>query len=337
MIDLDTFDYTDTDSFARLLRNGLESNIDKYDYTSIYGYIYLIVLPDHRYYVGQKKYTPDKSMDYDGSSKHLNNIIHKLTGFKSKNFPKPVAESECIQKIILDYALDQTELNSLEIFYIMRAKELESYDNQCLNIHCGGTAVEDRPHTSCFKLNAMAVERAKETKRRKRELGLYNVSDETRKKMSDSLKRARKEKPVWNKGLTAETDERVRQQYFHTDRSYLKTDEFKKNRSRASTGAMWYNNGIVNKRFKNEFDVPDGFYPGMLGKEIDTSERACIHVRSGKIFASIKDASAFYNCTEHSIIKSCHDKSYVSSRDRVFLGRFEFIDSINSEVDYEQE
>lgn len=202
---------------------------------------------------------------------------------------------------------------------------LESFDNQCLNIHCGGTEPEYRK-PGHFVQSRESIEKARETKRHKRELGLYVVSEETRMKMSKSIKEARKKKPVWNKGLTADTDERVKKQADHSDRSYLKTDEFKRKRSKASTGAMWYNNGVVNRRFKNECDVPDGFYPGMLGKEIDKSERACIHVRSGKMFATIKDASEFYNCTEHSIIKSCCNKSYVSSRDRVFLGRFEFID-----------
>lgn len=118
MIDFDTFDYADIVNFANLLKCDRESNINKYDYESIYGYIYLIVLPDSRYYVGQKKYTPDKSKDYYGSGKHLNNIIKKLTGFRSRNFPSVIADQECVQKIVLDYALDQSELNFLEIFYI---------------------------------------------------------------------------------------------------------------------------------------------------------------------------------------------------------------------------
>lgn len=325
MIDFDTFDYTDIKAFANILRGKRESNLDKYDYTSIYGYIYLIVLPDQRYYVGQKKYTPDMSKDYYGSSKHLNNIIKKLSGFRSKNFPSSVADQLGIKKFILDYALDQNELNFLEIFYIERAKMLESFDNQCLNIHGGGTEPECRKSGN-FVQSRESIEKARETKRRKRELGLYVVSEETRMKMSKSIKETLKKKPVWNKGLTADTDERIRKQVDHSDRSYLKTDEFKRKRSKASTGAMWYNNGVVNRRFKDSNAVPDGFYPGMLGKELDNCNRACIHVKSGKKFASIRDAAIFYNATEHSIIRSCSTHSYVNSRDRVFLGRFEFAD-----------
>lgn len=334
MIDFDTFDYTDIEAFANILRGKRESNLDKYDYMSIYGYIYLIVLPDQRYYVGQKKYTPDISKDYYGSSKHLNNIIKKISGFRSKNFPSSVADQLGIQKFILDYALDQNELNFLEIFYIERAKMLESFDNQCLNIHGGGTEPEFRKSGHSVP-SRESIEKARETKRRKRELGLYVVSKETRMKMSKSMKETLKKKSVWNKGLTADTDERVRKQVDSSDRSYLKTDEFKRKRSKVSTGAMWYNNGIVNRRFKDRSAVPEGFYPGMIGKDTDKCNKACIHVKSGKKFASIRDAAIFYNATEHSIIKSCCQKSYVSNRDGVSLGRFEFIDSINNEVDYE--
>lgn len=99
MIDLTTFDYTDVSRFSMLLRGNKESNLNKYDYASIYGYIYIIVLPDHRYYVGQKKYTPDKSESYYGSSKHLNNIINKLTGFSSKKFSKRNCRTRRYSKI----------------------------------------------------------------------------------------------------------------------------------------------------------------------------------------------------------------------------------------------
>lgn len=332
MIDFDTFDYTDIKAFAEILRGKRESNLDKYDYISIYGYIYLIVLPDQRYYVGQKKYTPDKSESYYGSSKHLNNIINKLTGFSSKNFPKEIAEQEGIQKFVLDYALDQNELNFLEIFYIERAKMLESFDDQCLNIHDGGNEPEFRK-SGHFVQSRESIEKAQETKRRKRELGLYVVSEETRMKMSNSMKETLKKKSVWNKGLTAKSDERVRKQYYNVDRSYLKTEEFKKKKSEASRGAMWYTNGIVNRRFKNINDVPDGFYPGMLGKETDASNKPCRNTKYGKEFSSVRMASLFYNCTEHSIIKSCLDGSYVSSKDKLSLGRFEFIDNKVIEVD----
>lgn len=69
---------------------------------------------------------------------------------------------------------------------------------------------------------------------------LHKVSEETKKKISESLKG----KPSWNKGKRH-------------------TEETRKKIGAASIGKHWYNNGKEN-RFC--FECPDGFMPGMLKK-----------------------------------------------------------------------
>ena len=170
-----------------------ETNIDKYDYSMIYGYIYIIILPDTRYYIGQKKYHPDKSPRYYGSGSHLNNIIIKMTGFRSKDLNVDVADANGICKFVIDYAIDQDELNYLERVYIERGKLFEEFDGQCLNIHDGcGHGYYTAPGK--FKITEESIKKTKETKRIRRERGLYRLSEETLKKRSEGIKAAIRKK-----------------------------------------------------------------------------------------------------------------------------------------------
>lgn len=321
----ENIDYTDIKLFANYITNNNETNIDMYDYCMIYGYIYLIVLPDTRYYIGQKKYHPNKSKKYYGSGNHIRNIIKKETSFNSNNLPKQVAELNCIQKQILDVAFDQDELDFLERYYIKRARLFESFDNQCLNIHDGGSGSYYKPPGK-FILNENSIKKALETKRKRAAMGLYKISDETRMKRSIGIKKALQVKPIWNKGLTKETDERVRKMSDNVDRSYLTNPEYRNKISKATKGLLWFNNGKINIRIKDTNNIPEGFIPGMLGKKNNNSVcRRCMHIKTKRIFESIEEAANFYNCTVHSILKSCENNNHVSSRSGKYIGRFTYI------------
>lgn len=256
----------DIDKFIKNLYFNRQSNLYKYDNTMIYGYIYLVYLPDERYYIGQKKYIPENSINYYGSGKHINNIINKLTGFNSNKLPYKIAEDYCIKKYIIDYAIDQSELDFLERLYISNGKDLETFENQCLNMHPGGQSSYYNPPGK-FKLTPESIEKAKQTKKRKRELGLYTITNETKQKMSEGIKKARKIKPVWNKGLTKDSDNRIKNLIDNRDQSYRSNIEYKEKISKVSKNTTWYNNGKKSIRLHEDDEIPEGFVKGMVKKK----------------------------------------------------------------------
>ena len=158
------------------LRKYRKSNIDRYDINNIFGYIYLTILPNTQYYVGQKKNLPSMSENYYGSGKILNNWFNKHLNVNSNNCPKELADINGVIKIILDYAIDRDELNFLESEYIRYAKDIAEFNKQCLNIRSGD-------YISDF------IEASEEGKKRFKE------------KMRGRI--------PWNKGLTRETSDIV--------------------------------------------------------------------------------------------------------------------------------
>lgn len=83
--------------------------------------------------------------------------------------------------------------------------------------------------------------------------GVQHLSEETKKKMSES----KKGKPTWNKGLktgplSEETKDKISKAHKNKKRNYY---------SRGNKGMHWYNNGIVQMQ---SFECPEGFVKGRL-------------------------------------------------------------------------
>lgn len=229
-----------------------------------YGYVYKTILPDGRFYIGQKK--SDHIVDhYYGSGKIIDNWFRKYTGEPSFNCPKCISDQYCIQREVLGYAIDCVTLNAMEIAYITDAKVYDC-DHECLNIHGGGrydvqhVAQEDvnRKISEALKgkrMSAHAVAKAQATKRKRRK----PISEETRQRMSSGIKRSFDKRVIWNKGLTKDIDERLIRQY-DLNRPPV-SEQTRSALSEATRGTQWYNNGLVNVR---RTECPDGFAPGML-------------------------------------------------------------------------
>lgn len=243
--------------------NLYKNNLNTYDLQSIHGYIYKITLPDGRVYIGQKKGNHIIET-YWGSSKHVDNWFKKNIGFPSKNCPNELAEMHGVTREILDYALTRLELNLLEMFYIDEFKYI--YGEDCLNIHPGGIEPVIKNENSKFILSEESRRKARETKRMKAEMGMYKISDETKRKMSDGIKKARKLKPVWNKGLTKDSDNRVKELYENRKLSENGRKKLQENGRRTSK-SMWYNNGHTQIRVFDGEMPPSGFVRGMLKRK----------------------------------------------------------------------
>lgn len=320
-----------------IIYSDMNTNINKYSDEEVFGYIYIIIMPDDRYYIGQKRHHPKDTQTYYGSGTHLKNLINKLTGFPSRNLPVPIANKFGIHKYILDYAKNQDELNLLERYYIKLSKNYEYTTCGCLNIHSGGGYPFYRPPGK-FILKEDSIKKAMATKKMKRELGITVTTEETRKKMSIGIKEALKKKPIWNKGLTKDSDDRVRLICENADRSFMKTEKYKQTISKVSKGSKWYNNGIINIRLFDDEEIPNGFVSGMIGKPTEKKDvsRRCFNVEDGNYFNTIDDASKFYNCTNNSIIASCEKSAtksnpkesfaYVNNRYGKYVGRFIYLD-----------
>lgn len=261
---------------------------DWYDCQNIYGYIYKTILPDCRTYIGQKKGYPIVEK-YFGSSEHLNNWFLKNIGFKSSNCPLEAAEDKGVIRIILAYAIDQEELNSLEKFFIKKEKE-ESEKNFCLNITDGGNGTEYKELSEEGRKKSIEAlldpenrNKGLETKKKKRELGLSSCSAETLKKRSEGIKKALKEKPIWNKGLNKETDPRIVKMFKWRELNKEYAHLVSKKANEASVekikGTKWWNNGEIQVRAK---ECPEGFVHGMLDwkkdKKITFSEEHKKHL-----------------------------------------------------------
>ena len=252
---------------------------DYYDYTSIYGYIYLTRLPDLRFYIGQKKGKPIVE-NYYGSNKHLDNWFMKHIGAHSNRCPKALADAACVERIILDYALDQDELDWLEIHYIAEYKDRDIY-NECFNIHPGGQSSYFKPKGK-FKLTQEQKEKAIKTKAERRAMGLYKVTEETRLKMSIGIKKAKQLKPSWNKGLTKETSPIIANAVKNRKPPKI-TEETRKGHSKATKGKLWWNNGIEQVR---AYECPEGWQRGMLDwkgdKKIEFSDEHRAHLSESR-------------------------------------------------------
>ena len=237
----------------------MSNNFDKYDFQSIYGYIYKTTLPDGRVYIGQKKGWPMVETYY-GSGKHLDNWFLKYLGYHSKNCPSHIAEHEGVQRECLDCALDAVELNLLERFYISLL--MDTHDSsEYLNMHAGGNNKDIKYDKGYFTEEARL--KGLEVRRQRAKEGLYVITDEVREKRSKGIKKALQRKPIWNKGLTKDTDDRVANLYKNR-RKHVYTEEELHNISKITKDTFWWNNGIIQVRCKI---CPKGFERGMLKRK----------------------------------------------------------------------
>lgn len=81
--------------------------------------------------------------------------------------------------------------------------------------------------------------------------------------MSQGIRRARQKKPIWNKGLTRESDSRVDNFYKNRKLSDMGRDKLREN-DRKTKNTCWYNNGSKQIRLCINETPPEGFVPGML-------------------------------------------------------------------------
>lgn len=241
----------------------LSNNKDTYLLSDCYGYIYLTILPDERFYIGQKKGN-SIAPNYFGSGIHLNNWFKKNFDFPSRNCPFEYAEDRGVHRVILDYALTLPELNYLERYYIRVLRERFGFD-QCLNAHAGGSELPDKKSGSIFTPEQRV--RGVEVKRRKAALGLYSPSEETRRRRSEGIKRSRKVKPSWNKGLTKETDERIRQMIERKTPLMEEERQRRSQRGKLHRDSQWFNNRVTQVRIFKGKEPPEGFQRGMLKRK----------------------------------------------------------------------
>lgn len=139
-----------------------------------YGYIYKISIPTSkgiRFYIG-KRVAPVLKPAYWGSGIKIQRWVKKHTNnqYNSYNLPSKIASQLKLKREILYWAKDNIELCNKEYEF---TKDILN-NPQYWNLRAGGDQI--------------------------------GFSIETRKKMS----LARKGKPSWSKGLTKETDERLR-------------------------------------------------------------------------------------------------------------------------------
>ena len=139
-----------------------------------YGYIYKITIPTSkgdRFYIG-KRVSPIIQSYYWGSGIKIQKWVQKHTHkqFVSNNLPEEIAKKLNLKREILYWAKDEIDLCQKEFEF---TKDI--LNNKLFwNLRVGGDRI--------------------------------GISEETRKRMS----KARKGKPGWNKGLTKETDERIK-------------------------------------------------------------------------------------------------------------------------------
>ena len=143
----------------------------------------------------------------------------------------------------------------------------------CICPTCGKeftkTLTEDKTYCSksCANIARFSTEEARlkglEVRRQRAKEGLYVITDEVREKRSKGIKKALQRKPIWNKGLTKDTDDRVANLYKNR-RKHVYTEEELHNISKITKDTFWWNNGIIQVRCKI---CPKGFERGMLKRK----------------------------------------------------------------------
>lgn len=232
----------------------------------MYGYVYQIIINDgtsklnNHYYIGKHvSSTIDES--YWGSGKILKDYI-KIKGVS------------CLQRKIIAYAETNEELELLEKFYIT---EKDLNDPLCMNIVPGGTGGN--------KVGYLPIEDQKRIFENARKNGLKRYSDEKeRKKTGEASLKLFKNQKFKDKHKAAVNE------YFQkhreagkliSKRNYkmwedkerlnkcrermtarMNSAEEKANVSERMTGARYYNNGFINKRFKQ--NPGDGWVKGKI-------------------------------------------------------------------------
>ena len=139
-----------------------------------YGYIYKITIPTSkgdRFYIG-KRVSPTVQSYYWGSGIKIQKWVQKHTNkkFVSNNLPEEIAKDLNLKREILYWAIDEIDLCQKEFEFTKDILNSELF----WNLRVGGDRI--------------------------------GISEETRKRMS----KAKKGKSGWSKGLTKETDERIK-------------------------------------------------------------------------------------------------------------------------------
>lgn len=139
-----------------------------------FGYIYKIVLPDNRFYIGKKE-SPVVVPYYFGSGTHINRWFKKNCGRKSCDCPESVAKDKGVKRQILAWASNRECLKCIEHIFV---GNLWCNNKQCLNLAAGGKG------------------------------GTHAYTDEQRQRISMRMKEWMKDpthngmygKPAWNRG-----------------------------------------------------------------------------------------------------------------------------------------
>ena len=247
-----------------------------------YGYIYKITcLVNKRCYVGQKrKSIYDKN--YWGSSKNTE-YWEDLKIFGKENFKREV----------LYWAESQEDLNQKETQYIISEKALfsEGGYNLWLNRQqCELTnEITEKHHKNLMIAMNSEEYRNKIRKAAEKRKGVP-VSEETRKKLSDSIKNSEKRKATMaskeyreKMSNSIKNSENHRKWYTDPELKAIKFGESFKRKisiivSKNNIGKHWYTNGKINV-FRKE--CPEGF---ILGR----SKKVRNNISKGRLNAKIK-------------------------------------------------
>ena len=229
------------------------------------GYVYKITcLINNRCYVGQhRKSVFDEA--YWGSSKNPE-YKSDLKEYRKENFKREV----------LYWANTQDDLNEKEMDFIISENALTSSGGY--NLWLNRPQVDWTSEAKEKFLNIIHSPEYKE-KQKKASTGRI-VTEETRKKISNSLRHSQKHKeavkrvtsdPEYRKRMSQSIKNSKKHQRWYTDLELRKirfeNPEIRKKisegTSRSQIGKHWFNNGSVNV-FK--FECPEGFKPGRLYK-----------------------------------------------------------------------
>lgn len=241
-------------------------------YLDSYGYIYItwIYNPEstlhEKLYIGQRLTKRDKKLKngdiYYGSGKKITAYIKKYG-------------KQGLNRIVIDFAEDQDELNNLEAFHVSQILNDPNY----LNLRNGGKQKGISEETK-----QKISESSKGKKKNFSEQQLCNIGNMARERFT-GIKRA---KEIVKKGVnTRLKNNSYKQTSSHklkismalkgrpntwqkgsTHSEYTKQLMRQNNRHKSGTkGKNWFNNGVINRC---AFKCPEGFVKGML---ISSEER----------------------------------------------------------------
>lgn len=261
-------------------------NLNSYDISMIFGYIYIIILPNTCYYIGQKKGLPDNSINYYGSGLLINNWFKKYLNCQASHCNIEKINTYGIRKVILDYGIDRFELNILEEFYIEKGLELQEFEKQCLNI---------KTYINNYD---------------------YEFTDDHKNKISEK----NKGRIPWNKGLTKDTDDRVKL-ISDKKKDKKRTKEQREKISTATKQAMknlpankkekMITRSMLGKHHSEESKLKSSISNSNIKKVHykykDVYLNKCKCISDNMIFNNLLEAAYYYDTTVGKIVKSCEN------------------------------